>query len=71
MPESSASPILSYTAEDVAQWLGAHEVAKAQSYLPRVRDLEIGTASITALVSGSARDAYRATINFVQIGRGG
>jgi len=70
MPESSASPILSYTAEDVAQWLGAHEVAKAQSYLPRVRDLEIGTASITALVSGSARDAYRSTINFVQVGRG-
>jgi superfamily II DNA or RNA helicase len=69
-PESPESLILSYTADDVAQWLGSGEVAKAQSYLPRVSQLQVEDASITALVAGSAHEPYRSTIDFARMGRG-
>lgn len=47
-----------YTEDDVVEWLGEPEVAKARPYVDLVHDLEIGDGAISATVPGSARQPY-------------
>jgi superfamily II DNA or RNA helicase len=71
MTDVSDDPVLSYTADDIVQWLGVQTIEKARPYVPLVSDLDIGVGSITAQVPGSAPEAYRSTINFSRIKVGG
>ena len=52
----------SFTVDDVADWLSAHEVAKGQAYLDRVSKLTISDNRITAHVKGTAPSAYKVDV---------
>lgn len=52
--------------EDVTRWLGEAEVAKAQAYISRVREIDTDSKRIRAIIPGSARLPYTASARLVK-----
>ncbi len=63
------NPTDCFTATDVANWLTSREVAKGQSYLDAVTDLEISDGLISAKVQGTAAKPYRVAVTLAPNGR--
>ena len=63
------NPTDCFTVTDVANWLTSREVAKAQSYLDAVADLDISDSQINAKVQGTAAKPYRVAVTFSPNGR--
>ena len=62
---TAAELLNAYQEDDVVSWLGADTVKKARPYVDLVQQLEVGTERISAQVPGSARQAYRTDIVFI------
>ncbi|CAG4884605.1 Helicase [Georgfuchsia toluolica] len=63
------NPTDCFTVTDVANWLSSREVAKAQSYLDAVTDLDISDSQINAKVQGTAAKPYRVAVTLSPNGR--
>ena len=59
-----------FSLEDVQDWFGKYEIAKARPYVAAVRSLETGGDFVRAVIPGSARKPYVAMARFSEIGAG-